>query len=52
VDNLLEVAEGSEEVVEGLVEVELFELDEEVVGTAVDDEDDGGGVYGGGGCGR
>jgi len=52
VDNLLEVVECSEEVVESLVEVELFELDEEVVGTAVDDKGEDGGIYGGGGGGR
>jgi hypothetical protein len=49
VDNLSEVAEGSEDIVEGLVEVELFELGEEVVGTAVGDEGEDGGIYGGGG---
>lgn len=43
VDDLLEVAEGSEEVVEGLVEVGVLELDEKVVETGVDDEGGGGG---------
>lgn len=37
--------------VDCFVDVVVFELDEEVVGTAVDDEGGGGGMYGGGGGG-
>lgn len=45
-------ANGLLEVVEGLVEVSVLELEEKVVGTRVDDEGGAGGMYGGGGGGR